>query len=31
MRDVIFHEVGMENYGPYIDPMVLEFNNNKFY
>ena len=29
MRDIIFHEVGMENFGPYIDPMVLKFENNK--
>jgi len=29
MRDIIFHEVGMENFGPYIDPMILNFENNK--
>lgn len=29
MRNVTFQEVGMENYGPYIDPMVLTFHNNK--
>jgi DNA repair exonuclease SbcCD ATPase subunit len=28
MREVIFKEVGMENFGPYIDPMILEFPNN---
>jgi len=28
MRQVTFLEVGMENYGLYIDPMVLPFNNN---
>jgi exonuclease SbcC len=28
MREVEFKEVGMENYGPYIDPMVLPFENN---
>jgi len=28
MRDITFLEVGMENYGPYIDPMVLPFNND---
>jgi Herelleviridae exonuclease len=28
MRGVNFIEVGMENFGPYIDPMVLEFPNN---
>jgi len=28
MRHIIFHEVGMENFGPYIDPMVLSFNQN---
>ena len=26
MREVIFEEVGMENFGPYIDPMILKFN-----
>jgi len=29
MRDVQFQEVGMENFGPYIDPMLLPFPNNK--
>ena len=29
MKNIEFQEVGMENYGPYIDPMVLEFENNK--
>lgn len=28
MRDVNFTEVGMENFGPYIDPMILTFPNN---
>ena len=28
MRDVNFLEVGMENFGPYIDPMILTFINN---
>ena len=28
MRNVNFIEVGMENFGPYIDPMILEFPNN---
>jgi DNA repair exonuclease SbcCD ATPase subunit len=28
MKEIIFNECGMENYGPYIDPMVLKFNNN---
>lgn len=28
MRDVNFVEVGMENFGPYIDPMVLNFPND---
>jgi len=28
MRIVEFQEVGMENFGPYIDPMVLPFKNN---
>jgi exonuclease SbcC len=28
MRNVEFQEVGMKNYGPYIDPMVLEFKND---
>jgi DNA repair exonuclease SbcCD ATPase subunit len=28
MRDIQFHEVGMENYGPYIDPLILEFQND---
>lgn len=29
MKNIIFQEVGMENYGPYIDPMVLTFENDK--
>lgn len=29
MRDVQFQEVGMENFGPYIDPMLLTFPNDK--
>ncbi len=29
MKNIIFQEVGMENYGPYIDPMVLTFVNDK--
>jgi len=28
MRDIQFQEVGMENYGPYIDPLILEFVND---
>jgi len=28
MRNIQFQEVGMENYGPYIDPLVLEFIND---
>jgi len=28
MRIVEFQEVGMKNFGPYIDPMVLPFKNN---
>ena len=28
MRDIQFQEVGMENYGPYIDPLILEFKND---
>ena len=28
MRQVEFQEVGMENYGPYIDPMILKFVND---
>jgi DNA repair exonuclease SbcCD ATPase subunit len=28
MRDVQFLEVGMKNFGPYIDPMILQFENN---
>jgi DNA repair exonuclease SbcCD ATPase subunit len=28
MRDINFTEVGMKNFGPYIDPMVLAFPNN---
>lgn len=29
MREVIFQESGMKNFGPYIDPMVLPFPNDK--
>ena len=29
MKAIEFQEVGMENYGPYIDPMVLSFVENK--
>lgn len=29
MKNVKFQEVGMENYGPYIDPMILPFEDNK--
>ena len=28
MRIITFQEVGMENYGPYTDPMLLTFDNN---
>lgn len=28
MRDIKFLEVGMKNYGPYIDPMVLTFEDD---
>ena len=28
MREITFQEVGMENFGPYIDEMVLEFAND---
>ena len=28
MRHVNIQEVGMENYGPYLDPMVLQFKND---
>lgn len=28
MRNVNFVEVGMKNFGPYIDPMILEFPND---
>lgn len=28
MREVEFQEIGMENFGPYIDPMILTFKNN---
>jgi DNA repair exonuclease SbcCD ATPase subunit len=28
MKHIIFEEVGMENYGPYIDPMVLNFKKD---
>lgn len=29
MRNVVFQEVGMQNYGPYIQEMVLQFSNDK--
>jgi len=29
MKNIIFEEVGMKNYGPYTDPMILTFENNK--
>jgi DNA repair exonuclease SbcCD ATPase subunit len=29
MKNIQFEEVGMENYGPYIDPMILSFDNDK--
>ncbi len=29
MRDIKFQEVGMENYGPYIDPMIHTFQPDK--
>lgn len=29
MRAIEFEEVGMENYGPYIDPMILTFPKDK--
>jgi len=29
MKIVTFQEVGMENYGPYTDPMILTFDNDK--
>lgn len=29
MKNIIFQEVGMKNYGPYIDPMILNFENDK--
>lgn len=29
MRDINFIEVGMENFGPYIEEMVLPFENDK--
>jgi DNA repair exonuclease SbcCD ATPase subunit len=29
MRNIQFEEVGMENYGPYTDPMILTFENDK--
>jgi DNA repair exonuclease SbcCD ATPase subunit len=29
MREVEFQETGMKNFGPYIDPMILYFPNNK--
>ncbi len=28
MREIEFQEVGMENYGPYIEPLVLQFEND---
>lgn len=28
MKIITFQEVGMENYGPYTDPMILTFDNN---
>ena len=28
MRNIEFQEVGMENFGPYIDPMILSFPTN---
>lgn len=28
MKEIIFEEVGMENYGPYIEPMILKFPSN---
>lgn len=28
MREINFQEVGMENYGPYIDPMIHTFTND---
>ncbi len=28
MRQVDIQEVGMENFGPYLDPMILEFKND---
>lgn len=29
MRNVNFIEIGMKNFGPYIDPMILAFENDK--
>jgi len=29
MREITFHEVGMKNFGPYVEPMVLTFENDK--
>ena len=29
MRNIQFQEVGMKNYGPYTDPMILTFENDK--
>jgi len=29
MRRIVFEEIGMENYGPYIEPMILPIENNK--
>ncbi len=28
MKNIVFEEVGMQNYGPYIEPMVLKFPFN---
>ena len=28
MRNIQFIEVGMKNFGPYIDPMILQFQND---
>jgi DNA repair exonuclease SbcCD ATPase subunit len=28
MREINIQEVGMENFGPYLDPMILQFKNN---
>jgi len=29
VREVTFQEAGMKNFGPYIEPMILTFENNK--